>query len=93
MYVNGSASVHGPQSINAPHRSHQGVEAPKQIEKPSATDQLDISPEAQLLSQARELPDIRADKVADIRKAISEGTYDTDEKMEIALNRLFDEIG
>lgn len=46
-----------------------------------------------MVSRARELPDIRADKVASIKAQIANGTYDTDAKMEMALSRLLDEIG
>jgi hypothetical protein len=34
-------------------------------------------------------PGIRADLVARVRREIAEGTYDTQEKFEIALERLF----
>jgi negative regulator of flagellin synthesis FlgM len=54
---------------------------------------LDISPEAELLSQVRDLPEIRQDRVNDLRAQIKNGTYDTDEKLDLALSRLLDEIG
>ena len=38
------------------------------------------------------VPDIRADKVADIRAQIANGTYETSEKMSIALDRMLDEL-
>ena len=56
-------------------------------------DQVDISAEAQFIDQVHELPDIRADRVADIRAQIDAGMYETDEKLDIALGRLLDEIG
>ena len=54
---------------------------------------MDISPKAQVLSQVRDIPDIRHDRVAEIRAAIDSGTYETDEKLSVALDRLLDEIG
>lgn len=36
--------------------------------------------------------DIRADKVAEIRAQIDAGTYETDEKLEIAADRLLDDL-
>lgn len=91
MQIHGPAYLHGPQSINAPHRASapQPAQGAQQV---SGADQLDISSEANYVSLAREIPDIRADRVAEIRQAIADGTYDTDEKLDIALERLLDEI-
>lgn len=92
MQIYGPAQVHGPQAINAPHRAYSTAgSAPSG--RAAATDQLDISPEASFISRARELPDIRADRVASIRAAIASGAYETDDKLNVALDRLFDEIG
>jgi negative regulator of flagellin synthesis FlgM len=51
-----------------------------------------ISPEADLVSQVHQLADIRTDKVAEIRAQIANGTYETDEKLNVALDRLLDEL-
>jgi negative regulator of flagellin synthesis FlgM len=40
-----------------------------------------------------DLPDVRQDRVNEIRAQIKAGTYDTDEKLDLALSRLLDEIG
>jgi len=55
-------------------------------------DQVEISAEAQLMSTQAAGTEIRADRVADIRAQIAEGQYDTAEKMDIAMSRMFDEI-
>lgn len=92
MQIHGLGQVHGPQPISAPHTQHPAA----QVDSPRSgnlhIDQLDISPEADLVSRVRELPDIRADRVADIRQQIAAGTYETDEKLDVALSRLLDEI-
>jgi negative regulator of flagellin synthesis FlgM len=92
MYIQGAAYVHGAQPINAPHRSYnsQPAASPSRL---SSGDELSISSEADMVSRALELPDIRADKVASIKAQIANGSYDTDEKLDIALSRLLDEIG
>ena len=41
---------------------------------------------------AEETPEIRADLVARVRREIAAGTYDTPEKLEAALRRLFDQL-
>jgi negative regulator of flagellin synthesis FlgM len=59
----------------------------------SGVDQLDISSEADFVSQARDLPEVRSERVAEIRAQIQSGKYETSEKLDIALERLLDEIG
>lgn len=94
MYIYGSSHVHSAQPISAPHKfgGVQSAQAP-QARGLSGVDQLDISPEAEMLSQVHNLPEVRQDRVAEIRAQIKNGTYDTDEKLDIALSRLLDEIG
>ncbi len=48
---------------------------------------------AQLVDQVKQMPDIRQDRVDAIRAQIAAGTYETDEKIQIAVERLLDEIG
>lgn len=92
MYIQGSSYVHGAQPINAPHRAYNSQPSAPAASSRGA-DELDISPQADMASRVREMPDIRADKVANIKAQIANGTYETDEKLDIALSRLFDEIG
>lgn len=91
MQIQGSAYLHGAQRINSPHRS-AAAGSSSSAGGTREADQLDISPEASLLSQLRDVPDIRADKVAAIRSQIANGTYDSDDKLDAALSRLLDEI-
>lgn len=91
MQIQGPTHVHGPQSINAPHRT-QAPQPAAQSGYAMGADQLDISREADMVSRVRDMPDIRADRVAEIRSAIEAGTYETPEKLDIALGRLLDEI-
>lgn len=92
MQIQGPAHLHGPQSINAPHgaKQTQPTAEPQSVRE---SDELDISQEADLVSRIRDLPDIRADRVASIRAEIESGAYETDAKLEVALDRLLDEIG
>ncbi len=55
-------------------------------------DQLDISSEAKMLSQLKVVGDIRADRVADIRAQIESGVYETNEKLDVAVSRLLNEL-
>jgi negative regulator of flagellin synthesis FlgM len=89
MQIYGPNQVHGPQNINAPH-SHR---TPQPKTAAAQGDQLDISHAAQIASQLSEIPDVRHDRVSAIRAAIVEGTYETDERLGVAVDRLLDEIG
>ena len=46
-----------------------------------------------MLDQLSQNPDIRQERLAQIKAAIENGTYDTDEKLEAALSKLFNSIG
>jgi negative regulator of flagellin synthesis FlgM len=44
------------------------------------------------LLKALKSNDVRVDKVADIKKQIEAGTYETDDKLNIAADRLLDDL-
>ena len=92
VQIYGPSQVQGPQATPAPH--HKPAANP-QAPKPAAaqTDRVDISEAAQRAAQLQEIPDIRTDKVAAAKAAIAGGTYETDAKLDVALDRLLDEIG
>lgn len=92
MQIHGLGHIHGPQQVNSPHRP-ASTPAPSGPRGSNTVDQLDISPEADLVSRVRDVPDIRQDKVDSIRAQIAAGTYETEQKLEEALSRLLDEIG
>lgn len=96
MQINGPSGINGAQSLNGPQRLNrtQSTAAQKAAEPMHGADQLDISHEAQMASRANEATgDFRADLVASIRSQIQAGTYDTPEKLDIAVGRLFDRLG
>jgi len=94
MQINGPAHVHGAQGINAPHHTARASQASAARSNSLAqVDQLDISPEASFAAQANDLPEIRQDRVAEIRAQIESGVYETNDKIDGALERLLDEIG
>jgi len=94
MQINGPAHLHGAQAINPPHHNARVSRASEvQASSLAQVDQLDISREADLVSRVREMPAIRQDRVAEIRAQIASGLYETDDKLNGALERLLDEIG
>jgi negative regulator of flagellin synthesis FlgM len=92
MHIYGPAHLHGAQPIGAPHTSR--LSQPSAPSQPGAIrDELQISDAGQMVDQVRQLPEIRQDRVNQIRAQIAQGTYETDDKLEIAIGRLMDELG
>ncbi len=91
MYIYGSSQIHAAQPISAPHRMTPS-QASGGASSFGGVDQLDISPEADFVAQARDLPEIREDRVASLKAQIQNGTYETSDKLDMALSRLLDEI-
>ncbi|MBA62190.1 MAG: flagellar biosynthesis anti-sigma factor FlgM [Planctomycetaceae bacterium] len=98
MQING---INGAQPVN-PANQVESAKATQATSITNPTDQVDISAEAELNSQTvdmvnqlqiQDLPEIRTDRVAQIREAIEDGTYETQDKVDIAIDRLLDEIG
>jgi len=92
MQIYGPTHLHGAQPLNAPH----GVRSPQpaaRAESASMSDSVEISDAGRLAEQMSQIPDIRQSRVNEIRAQIAAGTYETDAKMSVALNRLLDEIG
>ena len=56
---------------------------------PRAEDTVEISSDVMKL---RGVDGVRMDKVMEVRKSIANGTYLTSEKLDIAFNRVFDEL-
>lgn len=91
MQIYGPSHVHGPQAVSAPHAAR--VDAARQPVSTGAThDTVDISETGRLLEMAGALPAIRGDRVAQIRAELAQGAYETADKLDLALERLLDEI-
>jgi len=92
MHIYGPSQLHGPQSIAPPHGVRQAQPMTRPESAPIA-DEVDISEAAQFAAQIRDLPDIRHDRVEAVRRQIAEGTYETSDRLNAAIERLLDEIG
>lgn len=92
MEVNGTGPVGGPGSVqpshlnsadSTPQADFGGLEMPQ--------DEVDISSAARLLDQLND-PQVRAARLAEIKAAIEAGTYETEHKLEAALDKLLTDI-
>jgi len=97
MQIYGPAHLHGAQAISAPHIHPQqsnnranASAAPRGID---TQDTLEISSEGLFAEQVKDLPEMRTDRINQIRQQIANGTYETDDKIDLALSRMLDEIG
>lgn len=70
--------------------ARQGV---AKMASPERDDRVEISSAARALSEADTTSDVRTDKVAQIRAAIERGDYETDEKLDVTIDRLLSELG
>jgi len=66
------------------------VEPQPQVAQPA--DVVEISQVAHLAAKAQELPEIRAELVAQVKAEIAAGTYETSERLEITVERLMDDL-
>jgi negative regulator of flagellin synthesis FlgM len=97
MQIQGLQAAQSIQSLGSTSRAKpaQVTEAAAPVSSIHA-DQLDLSAEAQALSDvqaaapAEATSGIRQEKVDSIRQAIADGTYDSPEKLSAALDRLLD---
>ena len=94
MNIFGVFSTHGSQGLGAV----KGVEAAQSSQAAAAQQGVGEVHDAVTLSvdavkAAGAAGDIRFDRVAAIKAAIADGSYETPEKLDIALDRLLDRLG
>ncbi len=55
-------------------------------------DEVEISAVGKMLDDASRTPSIREQRLAQIKAAIEAGTYETPEKLELAVNRMVEQL-
>jgi negative regulator of flagellin synthesis FlgM len=92
MEVYGAGGTQGPQPIY-PRLAAFSIDAGQStVQAGAPRDQVEISPLGQMLDGISRLPEIRHEKVEAIRQQIAAGIYETPAKLELALDRLIDEL-
>lgn len=90
MNVNNVGSSSPVQKIVAnPIEKSIPADAPKQLR---ASDRLELSGVSHLMKALKSNADVRTDKVAEIKAAIEAGTYEDDKKLDVAVDRLLDDL-
>lgn len=95
----GNAEMHIPglgSAANVPptprDRSPQPMDSQSPPESKPSEDRVEISANAQSVEPGEE-SDVRALRLAQIKAAIEAGEYETQDKLDAALSRLFEELG
>ncbi len=96
MQISNNFSVSSVDALRNASRSAAATEVAADSNGASLTpvDQLDLSAEAQGIAETGDIGnEIRVERVADIRRQIAEGNYDTEEKLSAALDNFLNQIG
>jgi anti-sigma28 factor (negative regulator of flagellin synthesis) len=88
MSISGADAVRGASKAAAPSQ----VQSPEMTEFASVPDQLELSPEALAIGGESTGETFRAGRVAELRAAIADGNYDTDELFEKAIQKMIDRL-
>lgn len=91
MQIRGTSGVQTPTQINF-NSKVQSTETSAQATRFDTTDQIEISSEAKMLAGMNDTSGIRSERVNAIRQQIAMGQYETAEKLEVAMERLIDEL-
>ena len=94
MYLNGVNRIHTSEGVQGVHRARTGrPNTTTSAQQGYPSDKVEISDVARYTIQAKSLPDIRADRVADAKAKIASGYYDSPDVLAATVERLFGEIG
>ena len=91
MEIFGAGGTQGPGPIY-PRLAALGVDAGQTVHAGGPRDHVEISPLGQMLDGIGQLPEIRSERVEEIRRQLAVDRYETPEKLELALDRLLDEL-
>jgi len=91
MEIHGLNGAGGAQPIY-PRLAAYTVEQGSSARVSAPRDHVEISSLGQMLDSVHRMPEIRHERVEEIRRQIADGIYETPEKIEIALDRLMDEL-
>jgi hypothetical protein len=77
--------IDGVGGVDGPHKITR-ITPPEITKALSSADKVDISEKAGMISKALGLPQARAERIAEVQKLIESGRFDTDARLEGALD-------
>ena len=92
MDVNGIGSVSRPNALGAA-RPVTGVETPPSADALAPQDEVQISSAARQMDELSRTSGVRQERIEQIRQEIADGSYDTPEKLDAALDKFLDKYG
>jgi hypothetical protein len=78
------------QQIKSPNTEEMAIE--EDILMESILENLNSTPIGQVLKKITALPELRKKKVLDVRKRISQGQYDLNERLDMALEKVLKDM-
>ncbi len=84
--------VHRPSAVTLDPQVRPGRTQPHADTATRGEDQVELSNTAQLLSKLHGLPEVRQDLIDRVRAAIADGSYETQDKTDAAIDSLLDDI-
>lgn len=85
--------INRPSLASLTPAAKNGRSQPQQASAPTRqSDQVEFSTASRLLSRLSELPDVRTDLISRIRNEIAAGTYETDDKINAAIDNLVSDL-
>jgi hypothetical protein len=86
MNIGRTDGVGGPGRIDGPNKISR-VTTPTTPSGSAFADKVDLSQKAAMISKILSLPQVRGERIAEVRKLIAAGRFDTDTRLEGALRR------
>ncbi|MCA9041859.1 MAG: flagellar biosynthesis anti-sigma factor FlgM [Planctomycetaceae bacterium] len=92
MNISGPGSIQNGFSIERLQQATKKMETVSTPKTMAPVDQVEISELGKMMSQSPESSDIREARLAQIKAEIDAGTYDTPEKLEVALMKMIGQL-
>ena len=89
IHINGVQPPTAPRPVEPTGQISAGVE---KVEPPAIADVVEISNVAQLAAKLHEIPPVRTELIDRVKAELAAGTYETQERLEITVERLMEEL-
>ncbi|MBI4577731.1 MAG: flagellar biosynthesis anti-sigma factor FlgM [Planctomycetes bacterium] len=90
MEIQGTGPLQGPRRIDG-RKTEPAASAPGPGPSLGA-DRVEFSAKAQFLSKLAQVPEVRMERIREIRALIERGQYETPEKFRVAVDRLMEDL-